>query len=86
MSSAELANTLWGKAAVARALAHPAPAALTADLRAEIARHLADDAGLAAWGRGLDGATFASVVRLVTGETRDDLLAAMEAENGGGAH
>ena len=86
MSGIELAIALWGREAVELALAHPAPAALTAELCKEIGRHLADDAGLAAWGRGLDADTFAGVVRLVTGAARTELLAALKAADGGGAN
>lgn len=71
-----LAESLWGAEAVAEALVHPAPALLDAALRAEIRRRLTNDAELASWGRTLDAATFAALVRLVSGETRRELQAA----------
>lgn len=86
MNGVELAVALWGRTAVERALAHPAPAPLDAELRARIGEHLTTDAGLAAWGRELEEATFAAVVRLISGETRSDLLAALAAGRDGGTH
>ena len=86
MTGADLAAALWGRVAVERALTYRRPSPLTAELRSQLAEHLTDDATLAAWARGLDDATFATVVRLVAGETRADLLAALQAGDGGGAH
>ncbi len=86
MSGVDMAVALWGREAVDHALAHPAPAALTAELRAEIGDHLADDDHLARWGRRLDPATFAAVVRVIVGAARVDLLAALAAEDDRGAN
>jgi hypothetical protein len=69
-----LAESLWGAEAVAAALACPVPAALDADLRAAIRERLSNDAELAAWGHGLDAPAFATLVRLLVGDTRRDLL------------
>jgi len=73
------AEALWGRDAVARALAHPEPVQVTARLLAEIRGRLASDQELAEWGRALDAPTFAAVVRVVAGEARRDLLHAARA-------
>jgi len=87
MSGRANAMALWGRAAVDRALAHPAPAPTTSELLDDIDRR-ADEgaAAMAAWGRTLGAATFAAVVRLVAGEARRDLLRAAQAAGEGSTH
>jgi len=77
------ARRLWGAEAVAGALAHPAPhlSRELLDTLCSAGERFPTDADLAAWGRGLEPAAFAAVVRLVAGLMRAELLATV-----GGAH
>ena len=74
MSTLDHANALWGRAVVARALAHRHPTPMSVPL-AELVAHRAaqTDAGaFARWALTLPWPTFASVVRLAAGCTRKD--------------
>lgn len=70
------ARRLWGRPAVAEALAHPAPVLPPATLETlcRASSWANTDAELADWARELPPPVFAGVVRLVAGITRADLL------------
>jgi hypothetical protein len=77
------ARRLWGRPAVAEALAHPAPSLPRATLSTlcSASSWANTDAELAAWARELPASVFAGVVRLVAGVTRADLLTPPEDRN-----
>jgi hypothetical protein len=71
------ARRLWGRPAVAAALAHPAPTLPRETLDALCCfddEPTAGGADLARWALALPAATFAGVVRLVAGVTCRDLV------------
>lgn len=75
MSTLDHANALWGRAVVARALAHRDHAPMSADLAQLVARRASqtDDGAFARWALSLPWPVFAAVVRLAAGRTRKDL-------------
>jgi len=71
------AFALWGFDVVDKALAEPSPEPVTkelADLVGSKARELQDDTMLARWALGLPWPRFCTVVRIVSGVTREELL------------
>ena len=74
MSTIDHANALWGRAVVARALAHRHPTPMNVPLAELVAHHAAqtDDSAFARWALSLPLPTFAAVVRLAAGLARKD--------------
>ena len=67
------AHALWGRRAVAEALAEPWPVAPDEALCREVAWHADPPGALRAWALTLPWPAFCAVVRLITGATRTDL-------------
>ena len=74
MSTLDHANALWGRAVVARALAHRDPAPMSVALAELVARRAAqtDDGAFARWALSLPWPVFSAVVRLAAGRSRKD--------------
>ena len=67
------ACAIWGDAAVARALAEPAPEPVSAELAAEVKRRADPPGAFRAWALSLPWPRFCAVVRIVAGVEAEDL-------------
>ncbi len=72
----ETAAAVWGSDAVARALADPDPAPVTQELAAEIRRRADPPGAFRAWSLAQPWPRFCAVVRIVSGDYREEVMAA----------